>query len=201
MWGNYARAMHLLYLRYFKYVCLSFCRGHHGMGFFFLPSSSFHSRKDPSVLLAFGWILGSVIGLLLAVNCDPSVIYGIRGILAGEFSVWRMIFVIISPLVISFLAISHFSIWLLIPIAFVKGMAYAFVSALVFIAWGSAGWLIRLLLIFSDTVSAPVLLYFWLSSCRSGSKDLGLRFIPAASWIILACAIDYRYVSPLLAVL
>ena len=64
---------------------------------------------------------------------------------------------------------------------FFKAFSLGYCISGVCILYGSAGWLVRLLLLFSSTVSAPVLYWFWLRHISGAKKHLWLDFMICAS--------------------
>jgi hypothetical protein len=190
--------MHLLYLRYFKYVDLSFCRGHHGMGLFFLPSSAMIFRKEPFHLLAFAWIAGLVSGFVIALGCIPINTPLMRQLPYGMVSIVGMTASVSFPLLISAFADFISCNWLLAAVIAIKGFSYSFVCASVIGSFGTSGWLLWLFFAFADTMSLPILWLYWLGSGRQGRRDLCFRLVPAISACFLICSVDIRFVIPYL---
>lgn len=154
------------------------------------------SRKYSTMILAFSWTLG--------------LLFGICSIVAGSFgpafqqatdllpSCFSIISVLLLPIMISLLAVFADLRWIIFPLAFLKALAFAYVGWSVVITFGSAGWLIRLLFMFSDCASVPLLWWFW-------NKALTMEFdalIPASVATVMTVLgigiVDYGVVAPFL---
>lgn len=168
------------------------------MDLFFLPSTGSFPRKDPTYFLAFSWLAGLLFGMIISLGRLPATASLMRLAPTVQVSIVGLISAISLPLFLSAIAVYYSSVWLLIPIVFAKAFVYAFVSAGVLVSWGSAGWLLQLFLIFSDTLMLPVLWLFWLRACRQAGKGIFSGIIPAVSAAFLICSIDLRFISPFL---
>jgi len=86
---------------------------------------------------------------------------------------------------------------LIIAIAFIKAFLYAYIGIGVFLSCNTAGWLIRMLIMFSDTLILPLLWWYWIKIL----VDQRIFAFTAAA-VIPALAIicfDYSIISPVLA--
>ena len=198
MWGNYAHAMPLLYLLCSNMFIYHFAEEHQRMDLFFLPGTSLTLRKDPTYFLAFSWVVGLLSGMIISLGHYPTTASLMRLAPTAQVSIVSLISAISLTLFLSATAVYYSQAWLLIPIVFSKAFIYAFVCAGVLASWGSAGWLLQLLLIFSDTMMLPVLWLFWLRACRQAGKSAISGIIPAVSAGFLICSIDLRFISPFL---
>lgn len=88
----------------------------------------------------------------------------------------------------------------LLPVlSFGKGCLFAYVSMGTLVAFGSAGWLVRLLLMFSD-LFLTVLLYFCWQRYLSGQERFSaLHWGAVAALVFLVGAVDYCWIVPILA--
>lgn len=168
------------------------------MELFFLSGNASILRKDPTPFLAFSWFTGLLFGMIVSLEHFPTTASLMRLAPTVQVSIVSLISAISFPLLLSATAVFCFGPWLLIPIVFAKAFGYTFVCAGVLASWGGAGWLLQLLLIFSDTLMLPVLWLFWLRACRQEGRSVLSAIIPAVSAGFLICSIDLRFISPFL---
>lgn len=166
-----------------------------------LQSTSWFQCKGSVILLSFLWTIGLVCGLYF-ISSSGDYVTGLFACVSGSRqSVLGLLAVICVPLIISAI-----SIYLPIPAlvyvyAVIKAFSFGCCLCGIAITFGQSGWLVRLLLLFSDTCLVVMMLWLW---CRmlynnrfSVRKDL--LFCIAASAVI--GMIDYFLVSPYLAML
>jgi len=86
----------------------------------------------------------------------------------------------------------------LFPLVFLKGFSFSFVSFLILSTLGASGWLVRVLLMFSDLLLIPVLWWFWLNSF-SDNKRLGMQcVIITVCAVFSVCFFDFTVIAPFL---
>lgn len=156
-------------------------------------------RRDLSFHLAFSWVLGSVFGAITSFYASDSLLSLMRMTAVSPVSIVSLLSAILLPLLFSAFAVYISNVWLLIPAAFFKAFLYHFFCFGILRSFGSAGWLIRLLLIFSDTLTLPVLWMYWLRSIKGTREGLAFRTIPAVCAVFLIGSVDYSVISPFLA--
>lgn len=156
-------------------------------------------RKGPGSLLACAWLLGLVSGAVLSIFAGDPLFSMMRAAASSCVSIPGLLSATLLPLLFSAFAVYISKPWLLIPIAFGKAFLFSYLSVGVMIAFGSAGWLIWWLLMFSDSCSLPLLWWFWLKAVSQPRGSLIRRtgFALAAAAVI--GSVDYCIVSPFLA--
>ena len=156
-------------------------------------------RKGSTIFLALYWCLGLLTGVLFFHAYGSSFSLMMRSILQDSVSIVDLLSVGLYPFLFSAFAVLISSPWLLLPIAFFRAFLLSFVSAQILASFGSAGWLLRPLLLFSDVLSAP-LLYFYMHRCLSSKF-----YHPVCSFFLILCSslligsLDYVYILPFLA--
>lgn len=100
------------------------------------------------------------------------------------------------PFLISAFAVSFRRFRLLPLIAFFKALLFSYVSLGIMAAYGDGGWLSCLLLMFTDVLSLPVLLLYWLRQSRETTQSQDLLFL---SLLVLIGSMDYFIISPIAA--
>lgn len=152
--------------------------------------------KCSTAILAFSWTMGLAVGLCAIVSgCCDAIFYQAADITPTFFSI---ISVLLLPIMIAVLAVFIGQCWLIFPMAFLKAVAFAYVGWSVVITFGSAGWLIRLLLLFSDCASMPLLWWFWNKALVSDFDALVPASVAAVLTILGIGIVDYGVISPFL---
>ena len=148
----------------------------------------------------FFWISGLVIGILFWRAAGPlpedSVCQGIVRPVPGALFFTAVLF----PAVVSVLALC-FPFWAIPAICFVKAFLLAYCSMVICAAFGQAGWLCWLLLMFSDILLCPVFYSFWLQVPSSGPKKQAILSVCVFCFSALVGWIDYCMVLPFSATL
>ena len=150
------------------------------------------------ILSAF-WITGLLCGVASACYAGPPFLSLMRNAVFCSVSIICLLLTVFLPFLLSALAVFFSVPCFLYPIAFAKAFLLAFVSMGIFITFGSAGWLFRLLIGFGDIVSVPLLIWFWLRCLCADRKTCHFDFMITTSLIFLIICIDFRIISPFLA--
>ena len=156
-------------------------------------------RRKRKLFLASVWICGLYFGSFAA-SQDSALVSLMRTAAQTRVSIVSLLPVLLLPFLISAFAVSISKPWLIIPVCFVKAFSFGFQVGGIAAAFGNAGWLARILLLFSASCSVPVLYWFWLrhfsGRCRSAVwRDFGI----CAGIILLIGILDSGFISPYLA--
>lgn len=165
------------------------------MGFFFQQFQSGLSRRNSIPVLAFTWVLSILLGIVLSrMNCDviSSLMYNAA---FGDMSLYGILSASCLPLIFSFFAVNCFGARFLIPIAGLYGFFQGFFGWGIMDAFGHSGWLVRLLLVFSNVLMMPLLWFFWVRSLARERVDYFGLFLLTG---LLVGWIDFSFVSPFL---
>lgn len=158
-------------------------------------------RKAGTVCLALFWSAGLFAGFIFYRNTGNSSVSLMCGALNCAVSIVSLLSVILLPFLLSAFAVYFSRPYLLLVIAFVKAFSLAFVSAGLNTAFGAAGWLAQLLLMFSDCCTVPILWLYWL---RYGEKSCKFSLKGTFCTIFVVCMVgffDFYFVSPIPAML
>ena len=166
------------------------------MNHFPLSAASDYIQFDKRRVLGLFWIVGLLAGGSCFLFGADHLIPQMRVSLNGNVSIVCFFCLIFLPPFLSILAASTGMHSLLYVIAFGKAFLHAFASMALLLSFGSAGWLVRLLLGFSGILSAPVLYRFWLRCLCSGSGLSALEVFCFISVYLLIGSIDYRLIMP-----
>lgn len=158
-------------------------------------------RKVGLWFLAFAFAAGLAAGSFLCSSAEFTGVSWMRGAAESPVSIVCLLGVIVLPFLFSAAAVFLNQVWLLIPIAFGKALSFIQVSLGISMAYGSAGWLMRCLLMFADSAFLPVLVFFWIRY-GFGRRPMSCRTV--LGFLAVAVAIgcfDYYMISPILVVL
>ena len=146
-------------------------------------------------ILIITWILGLAIGYIL---CEPNYISLMRSAFQQPVSIVGLFVCIFLPLIASSYFIQLEKPIFVLIVCFIKSTAYGFSCSLISLVFPNASWLLRFLLLFSDSCFLLVLLFFWL---KTFCNPKPLRFETARYYFligILVAFVDYSMVSHIL---
>ena len=151
--------------------------------------------KYPAFFLAFCWSAGLLFGFGM---------YGISGVSSrmtlsewiGSADPGELVLRVLVPFVVCLMGIFLDQRWLVYGCAFGKAFLFSFVSLYLMGAFGSGGWLVRVLLLFTDTLMCAVWYLFWQDCLRPVQPSLTKLISLCAAGLFLA-GLDVRIISPL----
>ena len=156
-------------------------------------------RKSSSAVLALFWFLGLVLGVFFSTAAGNTIATLMRTAVNSHVSISGLLTAILLPFLLSAFAVYIHEPWLLIPIAFAKAFVFSYVGLGVMTSYGSAGWLVRLLLMFGDCCSMPLLFWYWTRHISGQRKAL----LPVTAVVLVLAFVigsfDFCVVSPFLA--
>ena len=171
------------------------------MACLFHSGESYRRRRGSTLVLALFWISGILSGVAAFCFAGNPLLPMMRGILDGSVSIVGLLCVTVFPFLVSAFAVYICAPWLLFAVSFLKGFLFGFLSAAILVAFGSAGWLIRWFLMFSELVSLPLLYWFWVRNISGERGFSGAEVLVILSLLILIGSVDYCCISPFLAML
>ena len=156
-------------------------------------------RKHDHFFLAFCWCLGLLCGIFLFRRLEPSGFPLMRSAIAGSVSIVGLICVGFLPFLFTAFAVYISEPWLLFLVCFAKACLFSFVSAGIYESIGSSGWLIRLLMMFSDSICVLLLYFSWLRLLSGHRVYCFADMFVCFSATVLVCSVDYCIIAPFLA--
>jgi len=159
-----------------------------------LRNVSLH-RLPCGLALAFCWCLGLIFGVFLFLYAGTPGVSLMRRMVSGSVSIVSLIGIGLLPFLFTAYAVFLSEFRLLFPICFCKACMFAFVSFGICVSFSSAGWMMRRLLLFYDSVWCALLYFLWYR-LLVGRKACWLVIILAD---VLAGSIEYYIISPFLA--
>ena len=162
---------------------------------FTVSESSFRRRSTYSWLLAFFWIAGLITGIFLALRIDESVITFMYSVVSRPASIVSSLLTTSLPFLFSAIAVFISKPGLLPVIAFCKASVFSLVSLIALRTFGTAGWIIRCMVMFADICTLP----FFYSFCRRHICRSSHLSIFDGSYLItsiLICSLDVYCITP-----
>ncbi len=146
--------------------------------------------------IALCFTFGLLVGGFLFRRADISFLHMMYRAMTSRVTIVGLAAVSFLPFLISAFAVSFRRFRLLPLIAFVKALLFSYVMLGIMAAYGNGSWLACLLLMFSDILSLPVLLLYWLRQSREAEQSQDLLFL---SLLIFIGSMDNFIVSPIAA--
>ena len=157
--------------------------------------------RTSRVLLAIFWITGLLLGTLTSLLADDLLFSTMRMALCGGMSILGLLVALLLPLLITAFAVYISQPLLFLPLSFLKAFLFSFVGAGLLTAFGSSAWLLRILLMFADSLTLPLLWWVWLRVLSDEYSSPMRSTLVAAAFVALIGCFDYVYVAPFLALL
>lgn len=154
-------------------------------------------RKAYPFYLAFGWVIGLMLGFSLSHHEDSFSSAWMRMTDIRSASIVGLMGVTLFPLLLSAFAVYICQYWMLPMVAAAKAFSFGYLLWGAAYAYGSALWLAYPLLCFSEVISLPVLWLFWLRHGRQGGISKRSLIYPAV--LCAATCIDIGLISPFFA--
>lgn len=158
-------------------------------------------RKVSLTILAVVWLLGLLLGTVISICAGDSLVSLMRMAVSGRVSISGLLSAMVLPFLLSALAVYIQKPVLLVLIAFGKAFLVSYLGLGAMAAYGSAGWLVRWLLMFSDCCSLPLLWLYWLRLLSGKRRFASIETAALMIAVVLIGSLDYCVVSPFLAVL
>ena len=146
--------------------------------------------------IACCWVLGLISGAAFSIN-SASCLYSLtRSLRYSDLSVVGFLAMLIFPYLLS-TVIFKLSMWKgIIPLVFFKAFSFSCCAVAIIRAFGSSGWLLRLLLLFSGSISVVFLIWFWIRNCSKSRRNLHGDLLLCIVLTLVAGFIDYSLISP-----
>lgn len=157
-------------------------------------------RKASPLFLACTWSMGMLVGTLAADSARTLLCTVIRNAVQLPATIPGLLTTTVLPFLFSAFAFSFYEPLLLV-ICVGKAFAFSYCAYGVFITFGSAGWLVRCLFLFSDCIIIPILLFYWIRLFSCVSTNPRRELLSCLGISMLIGGIDYYLVSPFLVTL
>lgn len=160
-------------------------------------SSSISSKKlyVSSVILA--WISGQLVVFLSGCQIPFDIVSVMRLSSIGQMSIVWLLLSAILPFVCLFVFMRFEKRFLCLVLVQLKAFMFTYSLSCIASAFSSAGWLLRWLCFFTDSVSTLLFLYLVLSGNFGPKKCWIHRLLVCIITVVIVACVDYAFVSPL----
>ncbi len=154
------------------------------------------SQKFSILLLCVFWSVGLLAGVYIADKSYFPVSFLMRTFTDGV-SIVRLLLSIFSPFAITaFFAVVSAKFLLYLLAAF-KAFTYSFCTSLIVTAFNGGGWLIKSLVLFSDSISMVLLIWILIRFFAGSLKRADVLIIVLILFAV--CLLDFYFVIPFMA--
>ena len=167
----------------------------------FVSNLPFQRRLPCRMLLCIAWILGLACGMIYAYHASDRFFAMMRSAAEGSVSIVGMFVIYALPFLLSAFAVFISRRELLIPLAFLKAFSFSAILFSFELAFCSAGWIIRLLVMLPDLVAMPLLLYYWFRCLEEERSNVMMDLAICAGFIGLLVFFESCFISPFLAMI
>lgn len=155
--------------------------------------------KSPRLRLALFssvWFGGFVFGALIFRSAQSAFVSGMFGALSCAVSIVGLLLVIILPFLITALAVYESKPVALYLLCFFKAVLYSVNVLAIYGAYGTAGWLVQILLMFTENCTMAMLWFLWLCVILNRPKIFQRAFLWCFGISVLAGVLDLFIISP-----
>ena len=140
------------------------------------------------------WLTGLLIGILLC--SSGSLDHGavLRSVVVGRPSPIGLLLVCVLPVALTVIALRSPLIAVLYPAVFLNAVSHSFCGSVIYIAQGSAAWLLRPMLLFPSCCATVLMWWLILQSESKYCNHKNTRFAFIASGIVYI--VDLFVISP-----
>ena len=147
-------------------------------------------------VLCVCWMLGLCAGSCLGLFFEPYSISMMRSAAVQPVSIVGLCLSALFPLVFTYFSVYLHKPIIIFSVCLFKTLAFAFSGAVIAKCFGNSGWLMQVLLLFSDSCVLPVLFLVWFW-CLGDSSDMKrIPFLSYCIFCITVAAVDCYLVSP-----
>jgi len=162
---------------------------------------SFFTCKSPRRVLAVFWLGGLFFGTVISLTLEQRLQSYFHAALNSHSLFLGLLFAQLLPVVISFIVAFTSKPLFLTCIAFLKSCFFSCISLSLLNSFGSSGWMICCLLMFSDLLVMPILWWIWLNILTENHSFVFHKIFAAIVMVFVICFCDYTFVAPFLAYL
>ena len=156
-----------------------------------------HKIQHPVFKLCCFGCIALILGTLFAAFADASVFSVMRRAAFAPVSIVMSLAAQLIPFLIAAYAASILRLKLIYAVCGCKLFFFAYTGALIWIAFGSVGWLIRFLFLFSDIILVPLFCWYCFRRTMGGfdeKKDLWI----CVGVCVITALLNCLFISPFL---
>lgn len=156
-----------------------------------------NSNLNQSIIcLSCCWVLGLVIGVIVSLNTNVSYDALVKLLFSSKLSAINVLLTIVFPYLLTLLSYKLLRWKGICVLATCKAFLYCWTATTIVNCFGSAGWLLRCVLIFSNSVSVVFLIWFWIRNCSQAYTSKYLDLLLCLFLSLVVAFIDYSIISP-----
>ena len=162
------------------------------------PACRIDRRNLCKLLVLPVWISSLTLGILTARYSAHFLTPMVQSAVGLEPTFPALFRSAVLPFLLSAFAVFLSEPWLLLPICSMKAFGFGFCASGVYLAFGTAGWLVRFLFLFTDVLVIPILLFYCLRQLRS---EKSFHLIEPLTFVGISsalAAVDYYVIAPFL---
>jgi hypothetical protein len=144
------------------------------------------------------FFIGMFCGFIFA-NCSDSFVSLMRQAASCPVTIVGLFAVLFLPFLLTAFAVLISCPAAVLLLAFGKAFLVGACSAACVLTFGGSGWLIRMLLLFSDFASIPVLYWLWLQCFSRENRCMIYSFLITFTALVVIGSIDFCVIAPFLA--
>ena len=151
-----------------------------------------------SIILALFWLAGVSAGCFIS-RINPLIFDSMMrsACKSGVSIVWLTLMTLVPLFVVS--AAVYFRLrFLIYPLCAIRAFCFSVCCTGVYITFGSAGWLVSGLLLFSSIMTIPVFIWYCLQCLKDSNNCIRWNFLICLAVMILTTLVNYFCVSPFL---
>ena len=168
-----------------------FFRGHKRLNIR-IPCNIRLTFRSVIVQMALFWGIGLLLGTLYAAGLDLTFLSLMRRFFLYPVSIVIRLILAVLPILICTYAFTIGKTEIVMAVLFCKGFLFSFLALSAYLIFGSAGWLIQPMILFSDSLLMPVLLWF----CFQNGKALMRNHFVCLGAALSPVLIHYFVVLP-----
>ena len=155
---------------------------------------SFDNKASRMLCLSITLLLGLLLGAWFLINTSLISAFSFVSFMKPSF--FSLLVTACLPFIFSHIIFSYFGFYFLLPYVFCKAFLHMYCIGGVTLAYGSAGWLVSLLLQFSNSILFVVLFWYWYKQLLRGSFRSSQDTLICCLLSIFIISIDYTVVCP-----
>lgn len=150
------------------------------------------------LLIILSWVLGSLSSVFILFQYSFSLMCPL---ILDRVSIVAMIVSLISPIVLLYILLNWCNIFFVIPVIYLKAFLYMSCYFSITLSFGSAGWLVRSLVLISDSICVILILFLCYQYITRNSTVFYRSFKISILIMFLIGSLDYYIISPFIMML
>lgn len=158
----------------------------------------FNCREMNLYLLAFFTLCGCSLGVYTSHKSDSISFHLMRMAVTCPVSIVGLVFVILLPFLITAFAIWISKPYLFLPVSFFNSFSFTLILCYTITVFDTAGWLVCLMLLFSNISVQFCLNWIWIRYFNGTSGSSAEDLLVCVFGLLAIVVIDYLFVAPYL---